>query len=236
MWRATILTLFPEMFPGVLGASITGDALARRLWGCEAIDIRRYATDKHQTVDDTPFGGGAGMVMRPDIIDSALKHIALDGRPRIYLSPHGQPFNQKLATDLASGEGVILLCGRYEGVDQRVIEANHLQEISLGDYVLSGGELAAQVVLDACVRLLPGVLGNPDTLSEESFTSGLLEYPHYTRPRVWQGLEVPAVLLSGHHAQIKQWRQEQAERITKQKRPDLWVNYTRPRSHKGDES
>ncbi len=221
-WRATVLTLFPEMFPGPLGLSLAGRALARDTWSLEARDIRAHATDRHRTVDDTPFGGGAGMVMRPDVVDAALAAVA-DIRPMIYLSPRGTPLTQARVRDLAAGPGVILLCGRYEGLDQRVIEARGLTEISIGDYVLSGGEPAALVLLDACVRLLPGVMGAAESAQDESFAADLLEYPHYTRPAEWQGRRVPDVLLSGHHGEVAAWRHAEAERITRLRRPDLWA-------------
>ncbi len=220
-WRATVLTLFPEMFPGPLGHSLAGKALAAGRWSLQADDIRAYATDRHRSVDDTPFGGGAGMVMRPDIVDAAVAGHA-DGRPLVFLSPRGAPLTQAIVQDLAGGEGVVLLCGRFEGVDERVIAHRGMQEISVGDYVLSGGEPAAMVLLDACVRLLPGVMGAAASAVEESFTDGLLEYPHYTRPANWQGRQVPDVLLSGNHAAVAAWRREQSERITRERRPDLW--------------
>jgi tRNA (guanine37-N1)-methyltransferase len=229
-WRATVLTLFPEMFPGPLGASLAGKALAEGRWALEAIDIRDFATDKHRSVDDTPAGGGAGMVMRADIaaasIDAARAQMP-PATPTIYLSPRGVPLTQDRARALARGPGAILLCGRFEGIDQRVLEARAVEEISIGDYVLSGGELAAQVLIDCVVRLLPGVAGNEGSLTEESFASGLLEYPHYTRPRDWEGLAIPDVLLSGDHAKIAKWRREQSEAITKERRPDLWEKLTR---------
>ncbi|HEY2131674.1 MAG TPA: tRNA (guanosine(37)-N1)-methyltransferase TrmD [Acetobacteraceae bacterium] len=221
-WRASVLTLFPEMFPGPLGLSLAGRALAAGLWALDAQNIRAHATDRHRTVDDTPFGGGAGMVMRPDVIDAALAAES-DGRPCVYLTPRGRPLTQEVARRLAAGPGVVLLCGRYEGVDQRVIEARALEEISIGDYVLSGGEPAALVLLDACVRLLPGVMGAAESAEEESFAGGLLEYPHYTRPAEWDGRRVPDVLLSGHHAEVAAWRRAEAEKITRERRPDLWA-------------
>ena len=224
-WRATVLTLFPEMFPGALGVSLAGKALADGRWTLAAVDIRDFATDKHRSVDDTPAGGGAGMVMRADIAAAAIdaaRRDAAPGTPAIYLSPRGTPLTQPRAHELAEGPGVILLCGRFEGVDQRVLEARDIEEISIGDYVLSGGELAAQVLIDACVRLLPGVAGNETSLAEESFAASLLEYPHYTRPREWEGLTIPDVLLSGDHERIAAWRREQAEAVTKARRPDLW--------------
>ena len=220
-WRAAVLTLFPEMFPGPLALSLAGRALSRGVWSLEARDIRGYATDRHRTVDDTPFGGGAGMVMRPDVVDAALAACA-DDRPAIFLTPRGRLLTQPLVRELAAGPGVVLLCGRYEGVDQRVIEARGLIEVSIGDYVLSGGEPAALVLLDACVRLLPGVMGAAASAEEESFSAGLLEYPHYTRPADWQGRSVPEVLLSGHHAAVAAWRAAEAERTTRARRPDLW--------------
>jgi tRNA (guanine37-N1)-methyltransferase len=213
------------MFPGPLGASLAGKALAEAKWALSTIDIRDFAADKHRSVDDTPAGGGAGMVMRADIAAAAIDTAragAEPGTPVIYLSPRGYPFMQEQARELASGPGVILLCGRFEGIDERVLQARNVEEISIGDYVLSGGELAAQVVIDAVVRLLPGVAGNESSLAEESFAQGLLEYPHYTRPREWEGRAIPEVLLSGDHKRIAEWRREQAEKLTKQRRPDLW--------------
>jgi tRNA (guanine37-N1)-methyltransferase len=223
-FRATILTLFPAMFPGPLGHSLAGRALAAGLWLLEAQDIRASATDRNRTVDDTPFGGGAGMVMRPDVVASALAQ-AQDGRPTIYLTPRGRRFAQADAARLAASSGVVLLCGRYEGIDQRAIEASGAEEISVGDYVLSGGELPAMVLLDAVIRLLPGVMGAAESAIEESFSAGLLEYPHYTRPADWCGRAVPPVLLSGNHAAIAAWRQAEAERVTRERRPDMWAAY-----------
>ena len=222
-WTATVLTIFPEMFPGPLGQSLAGKALQRGDWRLDAVDLRRFARDRHQTIDDTPFGGGAGMVMRPDIVARAADAVLEAGAagPLLYLSPRGEPLRQAKVAELAAGPGVVLLCGRYEGVDHRVIEARGFLEISLGDFVLSGGELAAMTLIDACVRLLPGVVGTAASLAEESFAAGLLEYPHYTRPQVWEGRAVPEVLLSGHHARISRWRQEQAQAVTKSRRPDL---------------
>jgi tRNA (guanine37-N1)-methyltransferase len=224
-WRATVLTLFPEMFPGALGVSLAGRALGDGKWTLETIDIRDFAADKHRSVDDTPAGGGAGMVMRADIAAAAIDAARADaepGTPAIYLSPRGTPLSQTRAQRLAQGPGVLLLCGRFEGIDQRVLEARDIEEISVGDYVLSGGELAAQVLIDASVRLLPGVAGNEGSLAEESFAAGLLEYPHYTKPRDWEGLPIPEVLLSGDHKRIAKWRRDQAEALTKARRPDLW--------------
>jgi tRNA (guanine37-N1)-methyltransferase len=222
-WTATVLTIFPEMFPGPLGLSLAGKALERELWRLDAVGLRSFTSDRHQTVDDTPFGGGAGMVMRPDIVARAVDHVALQGAPGplVYLSPRGVPLRQAMVKELAGGPGVVLLCGRYEGVDHRVIEARGFLEVSIGDFVLSGGELAAMILIDACIRLLPGVVGDAASLAQESFASGLLEYPHYTRPQVWEGRAVPEILLSGHHARIEAWRQEQALAITKSRRPDL---------------
>ncbi|WP_144299467.1 tRNA (guanosine(37)-N1)-methyltransferase TrmD [Elioraea rosea] len=222
-WTARLLTLFPEMFPGPLGHSLAGRALARGQWTLEAIDIRDHATGRHRSVDDAPFGGGAGMVMRPDVIDAAAEAAALSGAPLIVLTPRGRPLTQARVASLAAGPGVVLLCGRYEGIDQRVIEARSMEELSIGDYVLSGGEPAAMVLLDAVVRLLPGVMGAEESGEEESFSSGLLEYPHYTRPALWKGRAVPEVLLGGNHAAIAEWRQAEAERITRERRPDLWA-------------
>ena len=223
-WRASVLTLFPAMFPGSLGQSLAGRALEDGVWSLDVRDIRDVATDKHRTVDDTPFGGGAGMVMRAEIIDRAIGAVA-DHRPTIVLTPRGTPLAQAKIRELAAGPGVILLCGRYEGFDQRAIDARNLTEISIGDYVLSGGEPAALVLLDACVRLLPGVMGAAISGEDESFADHLLEYPHYTRPAEWQGRAVPETLLSGNHAAIATWRRQQAETITRERRPDLWAAY-----------
>jgi tRNA (guanine37-N1)-methyltransferase len=221
-WTAVVATLFPEMFPGPLGHSLAGRALADGLWRLDTIDIRDHATDKHRTVDDTPFGGGPGMVMRPDVVDSALCAARADGRMPIFLSPRGRLLDQARVRALSQGSGVTVLCGRFEGVDERVIAAHDLEEISLGDYVLSGGEPAALALIDACVRLLPGVVGSAETLEEESFEQDLLEYPHYTRPADWCGRRVPDVLLSGDHARVRAWRRAEAERLTRERRPDLW--------------
>lgn len=220
-----LLTLFPDMFPGALGQSISGKALEKELWSYKAVNIRDYATDKHKTVDDTPYGGGAGMVMRADVIEAALLSVQKPGR-KIYLSPRGKVLNQQLVQDLTQEEGITLLCGRYEGVDQRVLDAHGFEEISIGDYVLSGGEPAALILMDACIRLIDGVMGNEETAGEESFSNGLLEYPHYTRPASWKDAngkthEVPDILSSGDHGKVKEWRDEQSLEITKQNRPDL---------------
>ncbi len=224
-WRASVLTLFPSMFPGPLGQSLAGRALETGVWSLDTVQIRDFATDRHRTVDDTPFGGGAGMVLRPDILDAAVGSVA-DGRPLLCLTPRGRRFTQSDARRFAAADGVVLLCGRYEGIDQRVIDAHAMEEVSLGDFVLSGGELAAQVILDAVVRLLPGVMGAADSAIEESFSAELLEYPHYTRPAEWCGRRVPDVLLSGHHAAVAAWRRAESERITRERRPDLWAAYT----------
>ena len=221
-WRASVLTLFPDMFPGPPGQSLAGRALNEGRWSLDITNIRDFATGRHRKVDDTPFGGGAGMVLRPDVVDAAIGSVA-DGRPMVCLTPRGRRFTQTEAQRFAAGDGLILLCGRYEGIDQRVIEARSMEELSIGDYVLSGGELAALVLLDAVIRLLPGVMGAADSAEEESFSSGLLEYPHYTRPAEWAGRAVPDVLLSGHHAAVAAWRQAESERITMQRRPDLWA-------------
>lgn len=223
-WRVNILTLFPEMFPGMLGQSLSGKALEKGLWSYHAINIRDFAQDKHKTVDDTPFGGGAGMVMRADIIEAALLSVKDPGR-RIYLSPRGRPLTQKLAEELKD-QHLTLLCGRYEGVDQRVLDAHKFEEVSIGDYVLSGGEPAAMILMDACIRLLPGVMGNEETAGEESFSNNMLEYPHYTRPAEWTDSHgkthaVPDVLTSGNHAKVKEWRRTESEKLTQERRPDL---------------
>ncbi len=229
-WRASVLTLFPGMFPGALGQSLAGRALETGIWSLDVTNIRDFAQDRHRTVDDTPFGGGAGMVLRPDIVDAALASVA-DDRPMVCLTPRGRRFSQADAQRFAAQPGVILLCGRYEGVDQRVIEARAMEEISIGDYVLSGGELAALVLLDSIVRLLPGVMGAAESATEESFSSGLLEYPHYTRPAEWQGRRVPDVLLSGHHGAVAAWRLAELERITRERRPDLRAPELRVPNH-----
>jgi tRNA (guanine37-N1)-methyltransferase len=224
-WRATIITLFPELFPGPLGASLAGDALKRSVWRLETVALRDFGLGRHRQVDDTPAGGGAGMVLRADVVAAALDAVRGEARdlPAIYLSPRGEPLTQGLVRDLAAASGVVLLAGRFEGVDQRVIEARALREVSIGDYVLSGGELAAMVLIDAVVRLLPGVLGAPASLAEESFEVGLLEYPHYTRPREWEDRPIPEVLLSGNHKRVAEWRRAEAERLTRERRPDLWA-------------
>jgi tRNA (guanine37-N1)-methyltransferase len=224
-WRASVLTLFPAMFPGPLRQSLAGRALETGVWSLDVTQIRDFTQDRHKTVDDAPFGGGAGMVLRADIVDAAVASVA-DDRPVVCLSPRGRRFTQADARRFAGDHGVILLCGRYEGIDQRVVDARAMQEFSIGDYVLSGGELAALVLLDSVVRLLPGVMGAAESATEESFSRGLLEYPHYTRPAEWQGRRVPDVLLSGHHGAVAAWRQAESERITRERRPDLWVSAT----------
>lgn len=222
MWRATILTLFPEMFPGPLGVSLAGKALAAGRWSLEARDIRNFTTDRHRSVDDTPAGGGPGMVMRADVLARAIDAVA-DTRPRLLMSPRGTPLTQERVAALAAGPGTLIVCGRFEGVDERVIAARGLEEVSIGDYVLSGGEIAALALVDACVRLLPGVMGKEASGTEESFAAGLLEYPHYTRPQVFENTPIPDVLVSGDHARVKAWRKAEAERLTRLKRPDLWA-------------
>jgi tRNA (guanine37-N1)-methyltransferase len=223
-WRATVLTLFPEMFPGPLGISLAGRALATGLWVLEARDIRASATDRHRSVDDTPAGGGPGMVLRADVLAAAIDaaDVAAD-RPKLLMSPRGQPLTQALVRDLAEGPGPLIVCGRFEGIDQRVIEARLLQEVSIGDYVLSGGEIAALALLDACVRLLPGVMGRLESGTDESFSDGLLEYPQYTRPQAFEGRPIPEILLSGDHAKVAAWRHAEAEALTRTRRPDLWA-------------
>ena len=228
-WCAKVVTLFPKLFPGVLGASLTGKALQHGLWALEPIDLRSFGTGKHRQVDDTPAGGGAGLVMRADVLGRALSMAEIGTPsdparwPRVYLSPRGKPFCQTDAARFAQADGMTLLCGRFEGVDERVIEEYALEEISLGDFVLTGGEIAAQALLDATVRLIPGVLGNAASTEEESFSDGLLEHPQYTQPREWKGRMIPEVLLSGNHAAIAKWRRAQAERLTAERRPDLWA-------------
>jgi tRNA (guanine37-N1)-methyltransferase len=221
-FRATVLTLYPDMFPGHLGHSLSGKALERGQWSLDTVQIRDFAEDKHRTVDDTPAGGGAGMVLRADILAKAIDHAcAGDDRPRLLMSPRGRPLTQKRVRELAAGPGAIIVCGRFEGVDQRVIDSRHLEEVSIGDYILSGGEPAALTLLDAVVRILPGVMGNDLSGVHESFEGGLLEHPHYTRPQVFEGVEIPAVLTSGHHGEIEKWREAEARKLTAERRPDL---------------
>jgi tRNA (guanine37-N1)-methyltransferase len=227
-WRATVLTLFPEMFPGPLGASLAGRALTSGLWVLEARDIRASATDRHRSVDDTPAGGGPGMVLRADVLAAAIDATEAgpdrpENRPRLLMSPRGRPLTQSRVAELAGGPGPLIVCGRFEGVDQRVIEARRLEEVSIGDYVLSGGEIAAMALIDACVRLLPGVMGKAESGAEESFSDGLLEYPQYTRPQGFEGLPIPDVLLSGDHAKVAAWRMAEAAALTQARRPDLWA-------------
>ena len=225
MWRSSVLTIFPDMFPGPLGASLAGKALAAGAWSLDVVDIRTFATDKHRTVDDTPAGGGPGMVMKADVLGRALDATATEARPRLLMSPRGAPLTQARVEALTAEQGVILVCGRFEGVDERVIAARGLEEISVGDYVLSGGEIAAMALLDACVRLLPGVMGKPKSGAEESFANCLLEYPQYTRPQLWEDRPIPEILTSGDHGKIAAWRRAEAERLTKERRPDLWAAF-----------
>lgn len=220
-WKATVLTLYPEMFPGVLGQSLTGKALDEGIWSLKTVNIRDFASGKHRNVDDTPAGGGAGMVLRADVVAKAVDSVPSEA-PIIYVSPRGKPFTQAMARAFSQGPGLTILCGRFEGVDERVLQARNIQEVSIGDYVLTGGELPAQVLIDACIRLIPRVLGNDESALEESFSDGLLEHPQYTRPTDWDGHDIPEVLLSGHHGHIAKWRQEQSEAITQERRPDLW--------------
>jgi tRNA (guanine37-N1)-methyltransferase len=229
IWRATVLTLFPDMFPGPLGVSLAGKALTTGLWALEARDIRDSATDKHRSVDDTPAGGGPGMVLRADVLAAAIDAAAVaPERPRLLMSPRGRPLTQSLVRELAGGPGPLIVCGRFEGVDQRVIEARGLAEISIGDYVLSGGEIAAMALIDACVRLLPGVMGKAESAVEESFSSPLLEYPQYTRPQLFEGRPIPEILISGDHAKVAAWRKAEAEALTRARRPDLWAQRANP--------
>src|SRR6187402_433538 len=221
MWRASVLTIFPEMFPGPLALSLAGKALQKNLWALDTIDIRAHATDKHRTVDDTPAGGGPGMVMKADVLARAIDAGGA-GRPRLMMSPRGRPLTQERIAELAAGSGAIILCGRFEGVDERVIEGRSLEEVSLGDFVLSGGEIAALAMLDACVRLLPGVMGKEASGAEESFSEGLLEYPHYTRPQEFEGRTIPEILTSGDHGKVAAWRRAESEALTRARRPDLW--------------
>jgi tRNA (guanine37-N1)-methyltransferase len=225
MWRATVLTIFPEMFPGPLGASLAGKANANGLWSLETVDIRDFATDRHRSVDDTPAGGGPGMIMKPDVLGRAIDAAAEGGRPRLLMSPRGRPLDQAWVRELAKGSGVVAVCGRFEGVDDRVITARGLIEVSIGDYVLAGGELAAMVLIDACVRLIPGVMGKAASGEDESFSANLIEYPQFTRPQVWEGLAIPEVLTSGDHGKVDAWRRAEAERLTQERRPDLWQAY-----------
>lgn len=223
-FKATVLTLYPEMFPGHLGHSLAGKALERGQWTCDAVNIRDFATDKHRSVDDTPSGGGAGMVLKPNVLGDAIDAVSKDdNRPRLLMSPRGKPLTQKRVRELAAGPGIVIVCGRFEGVDQRVIDNRQLEEVCIGDYILSGGEPAALTLLDAVIRIIPGVMGNVMSGVHESFENDLLEHPHYTRPQVWEGEEIPAVLTSGNHALIEKWRHERAVELTKERRPDLYA-------------
>ena len=237
-WQATVLTLFPGAFPGVLGASVIGTAEKNRIWSLETVDIRDFAANKHRNVDDTPAGGGPGMVFRPDVSAAAIDSVAsaseMEERPLIYLTPRGAPLTQKRVRELASGPGLIAFCGRFEGLDERVIEGRQMEEISIGDFILAGGEVAAQVMIEACVRLLPGVLGTAQSADDESFETGLLEYPLYTKPREFEGRAIPEVLLSGDHKKIAAWRRKQSEEITKARRPDMWTAYKNGDDHERD--
>lgn len=236
MWQACVLTLFPEVFPGPLGVSLAGKALEKNVWSLTTVNIRDFSFDKHQTVDDTPFGGGAGMLMRPDVLDGALEKASQQFQHNrlVYLSPRGALLDQKKVQDLSKSPGVTLVCGRYEGIDQRVIDKWNLEEISIGDYVLCGGEVAALALLEACVRWLPEVVGDRESLLQDSLQEGLLEHPHYTRPQDWHGQKVPDVLVSGHHENIARWRKCQSEDITRLRRPDLWEKYLRVRNNAGN--
>ena len=225
MWNATVLSLFPEMFPGTLGSSLAGKALKNGLWNLNKINIRDFANNKNGKVDDVPFGGGHGMVINPEVLDKALKSVSTCVGPRIYLSPRGKKFDQAIARNLSKEKGAVFICGRYEGVDERFLIHNDVTEVSVGDFILSGGEIGAQLIIDATVRLLPNVIGNSLGLVEESFENNLLEYPLYTYPRVWNNIEVPEVLLSGDHQKIKMWKIKMSENLTKSKRPDLWTKY-----------
>ena len=237
MWRASVLTIFPEMFPGPLAQSLAGKALTSKIWSLDTIDIRAHATDKHRTVDDTPAGGGPGMVMKADVLARALDAVPHDTRPRLLMSPRGKPLTQSRVADLIQHPGAVIVCARFEGVDERLIKARGLEEVSLGDFVLSGGEIAALALLDACVRLLPGVMGKETSAVEESFADGLLEYPQYTRPPVFEGEPIPEVLVSGDHRKVKAWRRAEAERLTAERRPDLWAAYQAgKRAEKGPQS
>ena len=234
-WKASVITLFPDVFPGVLGASIIGNAKKSDIWQLETVDIRDFSVNRHRTVDSPPSGGGPGMVLKPDVAAKAIDSVAMSNdRPIIYLTPRGKPLTQKKVRELANGKGVIILCGRFEGVDQRVIEARQMEEISIGDYILAGGELAAQVLIEACVRLLPGVLGRAQSAENESFENGLLEYPLYTKPRRFEGRDIPDILLSGDHKKIACWRNERSKEITKARRTDLWQEYINGDGHECD--
>jgi tRNA (guanine37-N1)-methyltransferase len=232
MWRASVLTIFPDMFPGPLAASLAGKALTAGVWSLEVIDIRAHASDRHRSVDDTPAGGGPGMVMRADVLSRAIDAVGTDGRPRLLMSARGEPLTQARVKALAAGPGVIVVSGRFEGVDERVIEGRGLSEISIGDFVLSGGELPAMTLIDACVRLLPGVVGKIQSTLDESFAEGLIEYPQYTRPQEWEGRSIPPVLIAGDHGKVAAFRRAEAERLTRERRPDLWARYCARRAAK----
>ena len=227
MFTARIFTLYPDMFPGPLNEGLFRKAMEKNIWNLEKVDIRKYATDKHTTVDDTPYGGGSGMLMKPDVVASAIDKNVKKGEKVIFLTPRGKIFNQNIAKELSSEKTINIICGRFEGIDQRVVETRNIQEYSLGDFILSGGETAAFVFIDAILRLLPGILGNENSIKDESFENGLLEYPQYTKPQIWEEKEVPNVLLSGDHAKIKHWRLSQSEAITRVRRPDLWQKYNK---------
>jgi tRNA (guanine37-N1)-methyltransferase len=234
-WKASVITLFPDVFPGVLGASIIGNAKKSDIWQLETVDIRDFSVNRHRTIDSPPSGGGPGMVLKPDVAAKAIDSVAMSNdRPIIYLTPRGRPLTQKKVKELATGKGVVILCGRFEGVDQRVIEARQMEEISIGDYILAGGELAAKVLIEACVRLLPGVLGRAQSAESESFENGLLEYPLYTKPRQFEGRDIPDILLSGDHKRIARWRNERSKEITKARRTDLWQDYINGDGHECD--
>ena len=231
MWRASVLTIFPAMFPGPLGASLAGKARQKGLWSLDLVDIRDFASDRHRIVDDAPAGGGPGMIMKADVLGRAIDAVAADERPRLLMSPRGAPLTQARVEALAAWPGIVAVCGRFEGVDERIIVGRGLEEVSIGDYVLSGGEIAAMALIDACVRLIPGVMGKEASSAEESFADGLLEYPQYTRPQLWEGRAIPEVLLSGDHGKIEAWRRAEAERLTSERRPDLWAAYwSRPQA------
>ena len=225
MWRATVLTIFPELFPGPLGASLAGKACANGLWSLETVDIRDFTTDRHRSVDDTPAGGGPGMIMKADVLGRAIDAVADGDRRRLLMSPRGQRLTQAWVREFAQGAGLVAVCGRFEGVDERIISGRGLIEVSIGDYVLAGGELAAMVLIDACVRLIPGVMGKECSGADESFSASLIEYPQFTRPQVWEGLAIPEVLTSGDHGKVDAWRRGEAERLTRERRPDLWAAY-----------
>jgi tRNA (guanine37-N1)-methyltransferase len=229
MWRATVLTLFPDMFPGPVGASLAGKAMAKGLWSLAAVDIRDFTTDRHRSVDDAPAGGGPGMIMKPDVLARAIDATVCDDRPRLLLSPRGAPLTQARVRELAQGHGIVAVCGRFEGVDERVIAGRGLIETSIGDYVLSGGELAAMVLIDACVRLIPGVMGKESSATVESFSAGLIEYPQFTPPHLWEDRAIPEVLVGGDHGKVDAWRRAEAERLTRERRPDLWEKYLQSR-------